>query len=217
MHFRTLHQVRRLATQAILRPHLRQRFSTNVIARHIDASPRQSGKGTGTAEAKVSNPLVDLMRSYRLATSPLPTHLQDPVPRRKNKIEEAETYLKNQRKARHGLKLYYTLTPEELPIFYTNLNNLDYEQEIQSQERPRIPEVLDAAKNDSQWEIETQYKHQEARQDETSTAIGKRLTKVYRFPSWTLASRHFWKRMDECFEAQDVSRFCVRLLAHLFM
>ncbi|KAJ9122326.1 hypothetical protein QFC22_001747 [Naganishia vaughanmartiniae] len=146
---------------------------------------------------------MDLLHRYRLAASPLPTHLQEQAPSRKTKEAEAELYLKNQRKVRHGLKLYSTLTAEELPVYYENLNNLDFEHDIQPQERPRLPEVIDAARNDSGWEVGTESNDSEAPQGGTSTAIGKRLIKVYRFPSWTLASRHFWKRMDESFEAQD--------------
>lgn len=124
---------------------------------------------------------------------------------RKARVVEAEIYLKNQRKARHDLRLYWTLTAEELPIFFENLNNLDAEHEIQPQEHARLPEIIEAAKDDLKWEIETESKDLEARQDEKSVAIGKQLTKVYRFQSWTLAAKHFWKRMTECFEAQDVS------------
>ncbi|KAJ9100596.1 hypothetical protein QFC21_003640 [Naganishia friedmannii] len=150
-----------------------------------------------------SNPLVDLLHRYRLTISPLPTHLQKQAPSRKGKDTEAELYLTTQRKARHGLKLYCTLTANELSVLYENLNNLDYEHEIQPQERPRLPEVIGATKNDSKWEIQSELKDSEARQDEVATSIGKRLTKVYRFQSWTLAAKHFWKRMDECFETQD--------------
>ena len=85
------------------------------------------------------------------------------------------------------------------------LNRFDIRTEIQAQEHDTIPAVQDMAKNDSLWKLETHTRMADSGKDQVNAAVGKRLSKVYRFDGWTLATKHFWKRLNECFEQQDVS------------
>ncbi|KAJ9102281.1 hypothetical protein QFC19_004829 [Naganishia cerealis] len=207
MALRILHSSRRLPTQgAYLQSRLCRRFSTTRIVDRAEVQDRQPSPAT-----TANNPgrLADVLQSYRLATAPLPTHLQKKASSSKGKFAEArvsddiETLLKNQRRARNSLKLYNTLTAKELPVFYADLNNLDVKEEIQPQEHDTISAVANAAKNDSKWSIEVEPERLETHLKERSTSVGKRLSKVYRFHSWTLAATHFWRRVNECFEQQD--------------
>lgn len=162
-------------------------------------------------DAPTPNVLKDLLGRYRLVVTSLPVRFEKgPVHSNKLKTKEAlenegQDALSKQRKARIGLRLYDTLTAEELAEMYPGLTNFDIRQELPAQEHDTIPQAQELAKNDSQWEIQTQTRHLETGRDRVNAAVGKRLHKVYRFESWTMATKHFWKRINEYFQEQDVS------------
>jgi hypothetical protein len=153
-----------------------------------------------------------------MSITPVPIHLQEgpsnaPKLKVKRALEhEAKEALSKQRKARIGLKLYDTLEAEELSGLFSALNNFDIRQELRAQEHDTIAQAQELAKNDTKWEIETQTRHSESDEDQVDAAVGKQLSKVYRFGSWTMATKHFWRRLNECFEQQDVRAFQIRFL-----
>jgi hypothetical protein len=159
------------------------------------------------------NPLEELVRRYRVSQTPIAVRFENgPANTTKLKAKKALEHegkdaLNKQRKARIGLRLYDTLAASQLAEMFPALNNFDIRHELQAQEHDTIAQAQDLAKNDSPWELHTQTRHSLSGRKEVNAALGKRLHKVYRFDSWTLATKHFWKRINECFEQQDVSDF----------
>lgn len=158
-----------------------------------------------------SNPLEQLVRSYRVSQTPIAARFENgPAYTTKLKAKKAlehegKDVLNKQRKARIGLRLYDTLTAQQLAEMFPALNNFDIRHELPAQEHDTIAQAQELAKNDSSWELHTQTRHSQSGRKEVNAALGKRLHKVYRFDSWTLATKHFWKRINEYFEQQDVS------------
>lgn len=158
-----------------------------------------------------SDPLKELVGRYRLSQGPLPVRFENGLAN-SNKLKakkaaehEAKDTLNKQRKARIGLRLYDTLTPESLSQLYAALTNFDIRQELPTQEHDTIPRTQELAKDDSSWEVRTQTRHPESGNHQVNASLGKRLHKVYRFDDWNIATKHFWRRINEYFEQQDVS------------
>lgn len=176
--------------------------------KHAVGSLRKQGVGT---EGRTANVLEDLIERYRLVATSLPVRF-DKGPAHSNKLKakkalesEGQDALSKQRKARTGLGLYNTLTVEELAEMLPALINFDIRQELPAQEHDTIPQAQELARNDTSWELQRQKVLPESGKGQVNAAVGKRLHKVYRFESWTMATKHFWKRINEYFEEQDVS------------
>lgn len=179
--------------------------------KHSKSSPAKSASKVSIDNGPSPNALGSLVTKYRKSVTPVTSHLQNKVETvRRSKAKKALTHesrelLAAQRKARIGLKLYETLSAKELLDLFQAINRFDVRSEIQTQEHDTIPAVQEMAKNDSQWKLETQTRQPDSGRGQVNAALGKRLSKVYKFDGWTLATKHFWKRLNECFEQQDVS------------
>lgn len=193
-----------------------QRSSTRALrhANRLEYSTASPGKPATNLSVKnniASNVLGSLVAKYRQSTTPLPSYLSEKLETtrglkaKKALTHEAKELLTAQRKARIGLKLYETLSAQDLSGLIQGLNRFDIRTEIQAQEHGTIPAVHDMAKMDSQWKLETHIGMADSGEDPVNAAVGKRLSKVYKFDGWTLATKHFWKRLNDCFEQQDVS------------
>lgn len=175
------------------------------------ASPDKPATSFSIKNNLASNVLGSLVAKYRQSTTPPPSHLYEKLETtrrlkaKKALKHEVKELLAAQRKARIGLRLYETLSAQDLSGLMQGLNRFDIRTEIQAQEHDTIPAVQDMAKNDSLWKLETHTRMADSGKDQVNAAVGKRLSKVYRFDGWTLATKHFWKRLNECFEQQDVS------------
>lgn len=177
-------------------------------------SKANSAKPASTVQNSREAPpdaLGSLVSQYRQSVTtkptPVPETLDETRPSEENIAmkDKVKNSLSAQKKARIGLKLYETLSAQELSTLYKALNRFNVRNEIQPQEHDTIPAVEEMAKNDTRWMLQVQTRHPDTGNGKPNPALGKRLTKDYKFETWTLATEHFWKRMNECFKQQDVS------------